>query len=93
MDDGTNSNSFVPVGRPAGVVINLAARAKAYRELRASVALLESTRRQDDFKAMEAKRGRELITKGIGIIQTNASPEEAIQFLKDTLAAISGSSA
>lgn len=88
MDDGTNANSFVHVGKPSAVVINLAARAKAWRELRASAAKIDP----DWANLMEVERGKSMITKGIEFIQKNASPEEAIQYLKDTLAAISGSS-
>lgn len=94
MADGTDTDTFIPAGKAiAAVVVNLAARRDLMRDLKGSVVLLDAKRRQDDFKSLEVKRGRELITKGLGLIQTNGCPEEAIQYLRDTLAAISGSTA
>ncbi len=98
MDDGTNNNSFVPVSGPASaVVIDLAARTGLTRALKESVALetrkaAQRAERDALNKHLWAQQGRDQITAGIRKIQVYESPEVAIQYLKDTLAAISGSS-
>lgn len=95
MADGSNSNSFVHVGRPAcGIVIDLAARRNLWRALKGTVALLDDKPDpKTEARRLEVERGKALITKGIGLIQMNASPQDAIEFMRSTLAAIDGSTA
>jgi hypothetical protein len=45
----------------------------------------------EEERAYEAKRARALITKALGDLRDNSSPDEAIKFLEETLAAIRGS--
>lgn len=99
MDDGTNSNSFVHVGRPAtAIVIDLAARTGLARALKDSVALetrkaAERAEKEAANRHLYAQQGRDQITAGIHKVQVYESPEAAVQYLRDTLAAISGSTA
>jgi hypothetical protein len=85
-------SSFIPVGAATNkVVIDLASRRKpiespTMRMLKASVADLDGKER----RRLEVERAKALITKGLNILQDNASPEEAIQYMRNTLAAISG---
>ena len=87
-------NPFVRVGKVANdVVIDLATRRKPHvpfqlveQMLKASTADLQ----KKENARLEVERGKALITKGIHCIRDNSSPEDAIKFMEDTLAAIRG---
>jgi len=76
------SDTFAHVGNVAAeVVVDLVARRGFLM-----TALEESNR------LLSAQAGRAKVTEGLAMIRDNSSPEEAIKFLRETLAAIDGSS-
>lgn len=90
-------STFVPVGKvAASVVIHLDARRQLTRALKGSIEIEtrnaeERARRADaENREYEIARGKKLIMEGLRLIQTYDSPQAAIDYLKSTLAAISG---
>ena len=82
------------------VVIKLDERRNAHKAKTREVMMDGVTGRmfQDSVRALEdqemrdweVKRGKELLTRALHKIRDNSSPEEAIKFLEDTLAAVKG---
>jgi hypothetical protein len=76
------SDTFAHVGKAAvDVVVDLVARRGFL------MADLEESNR-----LLSVQAGRAKVTEGLALIRDNSSPEEAIKFLRETLAAIDGSS-
>lgn len=99
------SGSFVPLGSATTkVVVDLAERrpsaraqlrAQLIRDLKGSVTLLDAQKPDKDAararaRAFNCDAAKATITKAIGDLRDNSSPQEAIDFLADTLAAIGG---
>ena len=93
------SETFIPVGAVSGkVVVDLAsrrpsARGQLIRDLKASVILLDAQKADQDVarataRAFNCDAAKATITKALGDLRDNSSPQEAIDFLADTLAAI-----
>lgn len=82
------------------VVIKLDERRNAHKAKTREVMMDSVTGRmfQDSVRALEdqemrdweVKRGKELLTRALHKIRDNSSPEAAIKFLEDTLAAVKG---
>ena len=79
-------------------IIDLASRAKLRADLQASADLLARSdrtnmeeKRQIAVRAKRTSEGRQMICEGLDVIRANASPADAIAYLRDMLAAIEGS--
>lgn len=97
------SDSFISLGEALDKVVDLADRRRQkvepllgiggvnHRNLEASVAKLkEDEKHKQEMREWYVKRGKEQFTRSLNEIRDNSSPEYAIKFLEDTLAAVKG---